>query len=508
VINIISKSARDTQGLLVQGIGGNEEQIGSVRYGGQIDDKTFYRVYTKWRNADDAAFASGDRAHDGWDALRGGFRIDRFASDTDTFTVQGDAYGERTGHTITTSTFTPPTFTQSTNTVGNQAGGNVLARWKHVVSTTSDFTLQLYYDVIRRDDFFGDYSLDTYDVDFQHRFQLTRGNDLIWGVGARFQSDQFKVRNGLDFTPASRDAYLFSAFVQDDLTIVPDRVHLILGSKFEQNSYTGFEYQPSARLLWTPDERNTVWGSVSRAVRTPSRADENSRIALSRTIDPASGLPVQFDVVGNNQVESEELLAYELGYRTHVTKTLSVDATAFYNRYNNLLSLRQEAPTFSTDPLPPHVLISAPWANTRRADTYGFEVAANWNVMPNWRLAASYTWLEVLVHSSSADRSPQPESTLEDNVPRNQAQIRSYYDITKDLEFNAAAYYVETLSSPGIPGYVRVDLGLTWRPQKDVELSVGVQNLLDDRHPEFGGQFGTQSTEMQRAFYGQFMIRF
>ena len=508
VINIVSKSARDTQGWLFNGVGGNEEQVGAVRYGGQIDDRTYYRVYTKWRNVDDAVFADGERAHDGWEALRGGFRIDRYASDADTFTLQGDGYGERTSHTIDTSTFLPPTFTHVNQDSGNQSGGNVLARWKHVISPTSDFTLQLYYDALRRDDFFGDYSLDTFDADFQHRFELVRGHELIWGGGVRFQSDTTDTRNGLVFDPASRDAYLLSAFVQDDITVIPDRLHLILGSKFEQNSYTGFEVQPSARALWTPDENNTFWASVSRAVRTPSRADENSRIALSRTIDPTSGLPVEFDVVGNNQVESEKLLAYELGYRTHLTKSFSIDTTAFYNRYNDLLSLRPEAPAFVLDPAPPHVLVSAPWANTRRADTYGFEVAANWNVTPTWRLTGSYSWLMVLLHSSKADTSPQPESSVEDNVPRNQAQIRSYLDITKDLEFNAAAYFVEALSSPGVPSYVRVDMGLTWRPKKDVELSLGVQNLLDDRHPEFGGQFGTEGTESQRAVYGQLMVRF
>jgi iron complex outermembrane receptor protein len=128
--------------------------------------------------------------------------------------------------------------------------------------------------------------------------------------------------------------------------------------------------------------------------------------------------------------------------------------------------------------------------------------------MDNWRLAASYTWLNVMVHSSSSDHSPQPESATEDNVPRNQAQIRSYFDLTRDLEFNAAAYYVENLAAANIPSYVRVDLGLTWRPIKGAELTAGVQNLLDDRHKEFDGQFGVTSTEMQRAVYLQFLYRF
>jgi len=296
--------------------------------------------------------------------------------------------------------------------------------------------------------------------------------------------------------------------VQDDITLVKDRLHLFLGSKFEENSYTGFEAQPSARMLWTPNERNSVWGAVSRAVRTPSRANEDLSVPIAGARDPQSGLPVELNVVGNRGLYSEQLVAYELGYRSQVSKTFSVDAAAFYNIYDNLLSLQPQTPRLVVDAAGPRVLIDLPYSNKRRADTYGLELAANWNVTDNLRLAASYTWLNVMVHSSSSDHNPQPESMDEENVPRNQAQIRSYLDITRDLEFNAAAYYVENLAGPNVPSYVRVDLGLTWRPIKGAELSVGVQNLLDDRHKEFDGQFGVTSTEMQRAVYFQFLYRF
>jgi iron complex outermembrane receptor protein len=507
VINITTRSARDTQGFLFDGLVGNEEQNGAVRYGGRIDDRTYYRVYTKYRNFDDQAFANGDRAHDGWESLRGGFRIDRYATDKDTLTFQGDLYTERAGSTSTVPTFVPPTFSRQFDQTHNHGGGNLLARWTHVISPTSDFSLQLYYDNVRRSDFYGTYSVDTFDFDFQHRFQPCKNNELIWGAGFRFQSDSFNTQNGFVVDPTARDTYLASAFVQDDVTLVPDRLHLIIGSKFEQNSYTGFEVQPSGRLLWTPNDRNAVWASVSRAVRTPNRSDEDARIALFRAIEPNSGLPLEMDVVGNNRLSSERLIAYELGYRTQVTKALSVDAAAFYNDYDNLLSLQPGAPSLVLTPAP-HLLIDAPWANKRRAQAYGVEVAATWNVTEYWRLTAGYTWLNLLIHSSSSDRSPQAESLTENNVPHNQVQLRSYLDVTRNLEFNAAAYYVENLSAVNVPGYVRVDLGMTWRPKKDVELSVGVQNLLDDRHPEFGGQFETVATEIQRMVYGQLVVRF
>jgi iron complex outermembrane receptor protein len=508
VINITTKSARDTQGWLFDGVAGSEEQIGSVRYGGKIDDRTYYRVYGKYRNVDDAALAGGERAQDGWEAMRGGFRIDRYATDQDTLTVQGDAFTERTGDTATFVDFVPPAFLRQVDRVGNQSGGNVLARWTHVISPVSDFSLQLYYDDVHRSDAYGDYTVDTFDIDFQHRFELTPGQQLIWGAGFRFMADQIGAEHGLVVSPDARDTFLLSAFVQDDITLVKDRLHLFVGSKFEENSYTGFEVQPSARLLYTPSERNSFWGAVSRAVRTPSRANEDMAVPIAGARDPQSGLPVELNVVGNRGLYSEQLVAYELGYRSQVTKTFSVDAAAFYNVYDNLLSLQPQTPRVAVDGGGPREVIDLPYSNKRRADTYGLEVAANWNVTDNWRLAASYTWLNVMVHSSSSDRNLQPETTDEENVPRNQAQIRSYLDLTRDLELNAAAYYVENLGGPHIPSYIRVDLGLTWRPAKGAELTVGVQNLLDDRHPEFNGQFGVESTEMQRAVYAQFLYRF
>jgi iron complex outermembrane receptor protein len=359
-----------------------------------------------------------------------------------------------------------------------------------------------------RSDPYGKYSVNTFDVDFQHRFEPAPGQQLIWGGGFRFMADKFDPRNGLVVSPDARDTFLLSAFVQDDITLVKDRLHLFLGSKFEENSYTDFEVQPSARMLWTPNERNSIWAAVSRAVRTPSRANEDLSVPIARAIDPQSGLPLELDVVGNRQLHSEQLVAYELGYRSQVSKTFSVDAAAFYNVYDNLLSLAPQTPRVVTDASGPRILIDLPYSNKRRADTYGLELAANWNVTDNWRLATSYTWLNVMIHSSSSDRNPLPETQDEENVPRNQLQLRSYLDLTKDLELNAAAYYVENLAGPNVPSYVRVDLGLTWRPAKGAEVTVGVQNLLDDRHKEFDGQFGVASTEMQRAVYAQFLIRF
>jgi iron complex outermembrane receptor protein len=334
VINITTKSARDTQGWLVDGLGGNETQQGEIRYGGAIDSNTFFRVYGKYRNFEDFPNAAGDDQHDGWQDFRGGFRIDRYAGENDTLTLQGDAYSDRTGQTIDAPVLTPP-FRSAVYAENDFSGANILGRWTHVVSPTSDMSLQFYYDRQDRPDVQLGYSLDTFDLDFQHRFQLAQNNEVIYGGDARFMMDHIENTQLGTFSPTSRNDYLVSGFIQDDVTLVPDKLHFIAGTKLEQNSYSGFEYQPSGRLLWTPNESNSVWGAVSRAVRTPSRWEQDSQIIFS-TMPTAQGIPAQIDTIGNKGFDSEAMTAYELGYRVRATQAVTIDSSVFYDSYDKL----------------------------------------------------------------------------------------------------------------------------------------------------------------------------
>ena len=503
VINITSKSARDTQGFLATGEVSTIDRVGGFRYGGKLDDNTYYRAYAKYRNSDDFDLADG-QDHDGWDALRGGFRIDRYAGDKDVITFQGDGYSQREGQTYNLPILLPP-FVQKNYDTSNYSGGNVLARWTHTVSDTSDFTVQAYYDRLQRSDVQLGYTLDTFDLDVQHRFALTQHQEVIWGADFRFQSDSIRNTTLGQFNPSNRDSYLVSGFIQDDFSIIPNRLHFILGTKMEANSYSGFEIQPGARVLWTPNEHNSVWAAVSRAVRTPSRWEEDSRIVYG-TMPTQAGLPAELDTVGRTGFDSEQLWAYEIGYRAQVNKAFTVDATAFYNSYDRLRSGSVGAPSVSTDPLP-HLVIPINLHNSINGATYGFELAANWNVTPAWRLAGSYSFLVTELHRGFGV-DPTLERVFEGTSPRNQFQIHSYYDVTKNLELNAGLYYVENLRTGDIPSYIRIDAGATWRPTTNVEVTVGVQNLLDPQHPEFNsGLFFNQTTEVPRVVYAQVLFR-
>jgi iron complex outermembrane receptor protein len=508
VISINTKSARDTQGLLVAGRGGNEEYDAAVRYGGRIDDRTFYRVYGKWRDTDNFALADGDDAHDGWESLRGGFRLDRYATDRDTFTLQGDVFTTRLGETLNVPSFVPPAFRTREVGTAPEGGGNVLGRWTHVISDTSDFALQVFYDRFTFKDRQLSYEQNTLDADFQHRFSPVAGQEVIWGAGFRYLWDDLGASDVMSFSPSQRDDYIASTFVQDDFTVIPERLHLIVGSKFEVNGYSGFEVQPSARVLWTPNDRNSVWLAVSRAVRTPSRFEEDGRVTFMRALDPGTGLPVSAESVGNRGFASEKLWAYEIGYRVQPTAAVTLDFAAFANVYDDLRSFDAGAPAFNPTAAPPRITVPIGVNNKLSGETYGFEVAANWNVTPDWRLSAAYTFITLSLHQSSDSTDAATQAQDEGTSPRNQVQLHSYYNLIKDLELNGSVYYVENLRTGDVPSYVRVDANVTWRPRPGLELAVGVQNALDDRHPEFGSVVNTVSSEVPRSVFAQLVWRY
>jgi iron complex outermembrane recepter protein len=440
VINIITKSAKDTQGGLVNVTYGTEEQPStSIRYGGELGTNLFYRAYLKYFDRDGLVDSHGDRTADAWNATRGGFRLDWEASDINRLTFQGDYYYSDAGETVDETLLTPP-FVNRVNLVDHNEGGNILSRWTHVFSETSQLMLQMYYDYIRHGDapVVGDN--ETYDFDLQHRFALGERQDIVWGLGYRYWDYDITTNFCLSFTPPEGHHKVFSAFVQDEITVVEDRLHLTLDSKFEHNDFTGFEVQPSARLAWTPSQKQTIWAAVSRAVRTPSALELDIRQNMS-VFQPPSGPPVLISVLGNPNFKSEELLAYELGYRVEPTKQLSFDAAAFYNVYDRNRNFVQGMPRLEMDPAPPHTLIPVTIDNSIRGQTYGVELLAEWRVTGDWELIASYTLLQAHLHPNQ-----MTGQSLNNDNPQHQFQLRSRVSLPHNIEVNGAAYYVDEVA--------------------------------------------------------------
>ena len=507
VINIITKSAKETQGGLLVGGGGTEELgFGSVRYGGKLGESAFYRVYAKYFSRDSSVVPDGDTADDRWQMGRIGFRMDWDVSSASALTLQGDAYGGQLDQTYNFPSLTSPTGRQLESKKVDVSGGNLLGRWHQEFSASSISTLQLYYDRTRRDaeDFFVE-DRNTYDLDWQHRLEIGERQDWVVGAGYRLSTDSIGGSFLTSFDPKERSSQLFSLFAQDSIALVSDRLQLTLGSKFEHNDYTGFEVQPGARLLWTPTEHQSVWASVARAVRTPSRAENDIR--LNDRVVPGAPATV-YSIFGNGRFDSEKLLAFETGYRIRPHARVTLDAAAFCNLYDDLRTTEfvGAGPNPSLPGTP--TVLRLDLDNKAKGETYGLELTASWQATDWWRLRGTYSFIDMQLHRKDGSNSTDSEDG-EGRTPEHQFSIFSSIDLPWNVRFDTTLRYVDRLPEDNIDSYLALDVRLAWQVSKNVELSIVGQNLLDDRHREFYPVIiPTQSTEIQRSIYGKISIRF
>ena len=510
VINIITKQAKKTQGWQVSALGGEEEGIGSIRYGGASGEETHYRTYVKYFNRGRLAGIVKDNTAvqptSDWQSGRGGFRIDwepgkaPAMDPMNSLTLQGEAYKNKYNTEIDRVSLSPP-FSILESDTSNASGGHLLGRWQHKISTTSDTVLQFYYDHAEKDYDPGSGWVDTIDLDFQHRFNVFERHDIVWGLGYRFISDKFDNTFEINMDPDRLNQDLISAFVQDEIQLTPDRLNLIIGSKFEHNDSTGLEVQPSIRILWTPEKRHALWGAISRAMRVPSRLEHDVRTNEFVVRPDTLPEPASIVTLGNNNLVSEELIAYEFGYRVQPVNTLWLNTTVFYNDYDKLIGLKSGEPYLENIPTP-HYIIPLTYDNNLTGEAYGVEVAADWQVIQQWRLMASYSYLYTRIHGNSTDADDFTELFFMRSNPRNQFSVRSLFDITKQIDFDLWFRYVGSLPEINVDHYTTIDARLAWRPIQNIELSVVGQNLFERGHPEYS------SLEVERSIYGKLVWSF
>lgn len=517
VINIITRSARETQGTVLLGGGGTEERaFGGFRHGGRLGTNAFFRIYGNYFDRDSSALSDGSDAYDAWAMGRGGFRLDWDVSQANHVTLQGDLYGGNLRQTYFRLPPVPPFLPFADMTRTKVSGGNILGRWTHQVSDQSEIDVQTYYDRSVRNMALLDETRDTFDLDAHHRFGLAERHEITWGLGYRLTRDD--VANSFDVSLNPHDpttSQLLSAFVQDAIELVPDKVQLTLGSKFEHNDFTGFELQPSGRLAWTPHPRHTIWTSVSRAVRTPSRAEADIRLNQRPVFPPNTLFPgspsLLTSIFGTDRFGSEELVAYELGYRIRPMDRLSFDFATFYNDYSELRGLIPAVPQVRLAPGQPDVPpqhIGRLIANVLEGEAYGGEVSAIFQATETWRWHASYSILDLQIHSHpTADKST--ERNLEGGNPHHQFAIRSSLDLPKNWQFDAGVRYVDALEEFNIPSYLVLDSRVAWRPIPNLELSIVALNLLDRQHPEFPPTIiASPASEVEQSIYGMVKWRF
>jgi iron complex outermembrane receptor protein len=509
VINIITKAAQDTQGLYALAAGGNElREQGGIRYGATLAPGIYFRAYGKYTDLDREVTSSGTSADDSWHMGRGGFRLDAETSAPNHLTVQGDFYSGAEDVPATGG--------------AGLSGGNILGRWTHATPGGASMNLQFYYDHTHLSQpftasppappFFSGFpaaslkdDLDTYDLDFQYHFAWGARHKIAWGLGYRATHESDEDLSIVRFAPTALSQALYSGFVQDEIMLAR-RVYLTVGSKLEHNGYTGFEFEPSARLQWNLESTQLLWGAISRAVRTPSRYDRDLLVPSGLINAPP---PLQFPTTflkGSPDFVSENLLAYEVGYRAQIGPRLAASVSAFYNDYHDLRSTTA-TPTTAVYVFPYPVFFQ----NNLQGETHGLELSASYQMLEWWRLHVGYDLLQEHIHVRPG-KVDATGATNETADPQQQAALRTSMDLSRAVTLDAAVRWVDALhinSGPTggpvvgtVPSYFELDSGIAWHATQSLELSLMGRNLLHARHPEYGFPSPTRE-QIGRSVFGR-----
>ena len=447
VINILTRNAKETEGTLITAAAGPENRyLLGARHGGRLSDRASYRIYGKVLQMDDSASPAGTPAMDGWHRVQGGFRIDWAAGD-DTLTFQGDAY--------------QALMDQASLADQRIDGQNLLGRWGRALAPDSHLEVQLYADRTHRDlpTVFGE-TVSTFDLDVTHRFRVGDRDEIVWGGGYRATEDDVRNSALLAFLPAHKDLHLGNVFAQDTRSFLRGRLSLTVGAKLEHNVYTGWEFQPSARLAWKPEADHLVWAAISRAVRTPSRLDRDLYV----------NLPPILVLNGGPGFHSEKVVAFEAGYRAQATSRFSLSVSPFYNVYQELRTLEVKDQVLG---------------NQMAGHTWGAELWGELRLTEHWRLKPGYAYLRTSLHlqPGSSDPIGPPEAG---NDARHRFQVTSHWNVTSNFEIDGTLRHLSALPNPAVPAYWGLNLHLAWRLSPRLEVSLVGQNLLSPRHPEFG----------------------
>ncbi|WP_446808539.1 TonB-dependent receptor plug domain-containing protein [Methylomonas sp. 2BW1-5-20] len=501
VINIITKKAKDTQGNLFVAGGGNQERgFAGYRYGGRVGDDGSYRVYAKTFERNTFVNAAGERLHDDWRSVQGGFRIDDRISNDSRYTLQGDVYRKNVGNTVPAQTVVPP-FNTPFNVDDHAEGANLLGRWEGNFSDGSEFMLQGYYDRVNFSAAALSDSQDMLDIDFQHRLHPNSDHDLMWGASYRFIHSAATNSAAISFNPNSLGYHNGSVFVQDDITLIDDTLRLTLGTKLEESHFGNTQVQPNARLMWTPDPKHSVWASVSRAARTPSRGEAQANIALGSAPPPFT----MIQVIGQSdpKLRAEKVFAAEIGYRTQWTDKFSTDITAFSNHYTDLIMFRQGVLDFAT--------LTQPmiwYNNSREVTTRGIEIASEWQVLDWMRFTGNYSHLKIEMPYDAANPDTAGLS------PRHRGSLRWQMDLPEKVKLDLTLRHVGKLAGVGqeVQAYTTFDARLAYEPYTGLELAVIAQNLFSPRHPEYHDSSAISlpgsALEVPRSIYGKLSWRF
>jgi iron complex outermembrane receptor protein len=475
VINVITRSAAQTQGALVVAGGGNREDRASLRYGGTFDGDVHYRLYASHFDMQHTETQAGDAKDDAAHQTQVGFRTD-WVRGTDTFMVKGDAYTGRDDQpepgTISISGL------QLTLGQISLSGANLIGRWEHGLEGGDALTIQEYYDHTERTvpPTFAD-SQDIVDLQLQYSVRPIGAHTAVLGAEYRYGMDRVNDSIYIALLPPNLDQSWSSVFAQDEIALRDD-LRLTLGGRVERNDYTGTGFLPTARLAWTWAPNQMLWSAASRTDRAPSRLDHDTFVP---------GQP-PYLLRGGPGVQAETADDYELGYRGQITSAASFSATVYHTVYDRLR-------TQEIDPSFTYIV----YANGMQGTTSGLEVWASYQAATIWRLSGGFNYLRQSLHLTPYSNDVGAVPNTEGANPERWGLLRSSLDLGPRTQFDLTWRYVGELSQPAVPSYTALDLRLGWRPRPNIDLSIAGQNLLGAGHGEFTDV--TTRTDFKRAVF-------
>jgi iron complex outermembrane recepter protein len=506
VINIVTKEAAAAKGVMASGGGGTEGQaVATVQYGDALGHSTDYRIYSKYLNHGSLPELSGERGDDGWHLLHGGFRSDSRLSSKDTLTLEGDLYTGKEGASIIHIFSIAPPVTDNLDTTTVLSGGNLLGRWNHTFSNRSGTSFQFYYDGYERNGPESLENLNILDFDFNHHFGWGERQNIVWGAGYRHFGDQDSGTIDQSFSPPNASLQLFTFFGQDTIALKADRLFLTFGSKVENSYFTDYGLEPSVRLAWTPSSRATIWSAVSRAERSPARRDIQLVAPLAVFPDPnGSSTPVEVILSGNPNFLSEHVLAYEAGFRAQPNARVSIDVSAFFNKYDHLQSLEPGSEFLQSSPAPARFVMPIMFGNLLYGTTEGGEIFGTLKLTDRWTLSPGYAFLEMHLHAKPYSQDTTSVAEYQGSSPQHQAQLRSHVELFRSLSWDLNAYFVGALPVQGVASYTRLDTQLRWKLGERGELAIVGQNLLQDHQIESNDQLTlVNSSLIKRTAYAK-----
>ncbi|SLM28876.1 TonB-dependent receptor [Desulfamplus magnetovallimortis] len=526
VINIITKSSKETQGGLVEaGAGDLEHRFGSVRYGTAITDNVNARIFCKGFDRESLTHPDGSESTRGWESFRGGFRMDADITSQDLWTLQGELYSGDIYQCMKELPILPVSdfMVEETPSTGYSfaiedhsevSGGHIQMAWQKILSSSSEWDLQLYYDRMYRKELFITEERESVDLEFEHRFSPMSRHDVVWGLRCNHTWDHFDDTLMMSAVHDSDRNTLFSLFVQDEFLLIPDTLWLTLGTKLEHNEVTGSEILPGIRLFWSLSNSHKLWGAVSRAVRNPSRLERDGEampylsppFSLEMSEYPYTNyLPVVYSLSGGEWFESERLLSWEAGYRFIASSSFFADISLYYNRYNNSRSFEVDELIIHDDWIEQKIR----FVNGPSWQTWGGELSLAWNPLDWLKLDMAYSFLRRQLNS---------EAEVSSKAPNHQFSLQGTLSPLDSINFHCRLKYVDDSSQVlwsappdflyDIDAYTTLDFAVIWKATSHIDISLSVQNLLDEAHVEAVQEVWIPPEEVRRSIYGKVTCSF